>query len=248
MFYSSINTDFAAYQTKVAFGLTKRQIICFLLAAMFGLPTYFFTKEYLGTDVSGILMIIVMVPFFAFAMYKKNGQTLETVLKHYIKEQYFSNKVRHEIMGDGYKKAAPTDSVKSSNSSGIDDVTARTAINRTLITSGNIEDIFPYGKDEYIDTLIDLERAMKLYIAIIDSYDENMSDVLSMRLEGIKHEQIAKEFLLGEGTVTQYIYRSKASLKERFEEVNALFEARKRLRRIAKEENGVGNLKKASND
>ncbi len=95
MFYSSINTDFAAYQTKVAFGLTKRQIICFLLAAMFGLPTYFFTKEYLGTDVSGIMMIIVMVPFFAFAMYKKNGQTLETVLKHYIKEQYFSNKVRH---------------------------------------------------------------------------------------------------------------------------------------------------------
>ena len=91
MFYSSINTDFAAYQTKVAFGLTKRQIICFLLATMLGLPTYFFTKEYLGTDVSGILMIIVMVPFFAFAMYKKNGQTLETVLKHYIKEQYFSS-------------------------------------------------------------------------------------------------------------------------------------------------------------
>jgi len=156
--------------------------------------------------------------------------------------------VSNEIMGDGYKKAAPMDSVKSSNSSGIDDVTARTAINRTLITSGNIEDIIPYGKDEWLDTLIDFERAMKLYIAIIDSYDGNMSNVLSMRLEGIKHEKIAKEFFLDEGTVTQYVHRSKATLKERFEELNALFEAKKRLRRIAKEENGVGNLKKASND
>ncbi|MBR3635758.1 MAG: PrgI family protein [Lachnospiraceae bacterium] len=94
MFYSSVNTDFAAYQTKVAFGLTKRQIICFLLAAILGLPTYYFTKDHIGTDIAGILMIIVMVPLFLLAMYKKNGQTLETVLKHYIKEQFFSNKVR----------------------------------------------------------------------------------------------------------------------------------------------------------
>lgn len=94
MFYSSVNTDFAAYQPKVAFGLTKRQIICFLLAAVLGFPTYFFTKDYIGTDMAGILMIIVMVPLFLVAMYQKNGQPLEVVLKHYIKEQFFSNKVR----------------------------------------------------------------------------------------------------------------------------------------------------------
>lgn len=94
MFYSSVNADFAAYQTKVAFGLTKRQIICFIIAALLGLPTYFFTKDYLGTDVSGIIMILIMMPFFLLAMYTKDGQNLETVLKHYIKEQFFSKKVR----------------------------------------------------------------------------------------------------------------------------------------------------------
>ncbi len=94
MFYSSVNTDFAAYETKIAFGLTKRQIICFLAAALIGLPTYYFTKDHIGTDAAGILMIMVMVPLFLLAMYRKNGLTLETVLKHYIKEQFFSNKVR----------------------------------------------------------------------------------------------------------------------------------------------------------
>lgn len=94
MFYSSINTDFAAYQTKVAFGLTKRQIICFITAAIIGLPVYYFTKDHIGTDMAGILMIIIMAPLFVLAMYKKNGQNLETVLKNYIKEQFFSEKVR----------------------------------------------------------------------------------------------------------------------------------------------------------
>ena len=94
MFYSSINTDFAAYQTKVAFGLTKRQIICFLTAAVIGLPAYYFTKDHIGTDMAGILMILIMAPLFVIAMYKKNGQNPETVLKNYIKEQFFSKKVR----------------------------------------------------------------------------------------------------------------------------------------------------------
>jgi len=148
-------------------------------------------------------------------------------------------------VGDGYKKATPTDSIKSSNSYGISDVTAKAAINRACITSGNIEDVIPYGQDEWLDTLIELERAMKLYIAIIDTYDENISDVLSMRLEGIKHEQIAKEFLLGKGTVTQYIYRSKALLKERFEDVNNTIEARNKLRRIKRENSNKIGLRVA---
>ena len=94
MFYSSINTDFAAYETKVAFGLTKRQIICFLAAAILGFPVYFFTKDLIGTDLAGILMILIMVPFFLLAMYKKNGLNLETVIKNYIKEQYLKDKIR----------------------------------------------------------------------------------------------------------------------------------------------------------
>ena len=94
MFYSSINTDFAAYETKVAFGLTKRQIICFVLAAICAFPVYFFTKDFIGTDIAGILMVIIMVPFFLLAMYKKNGQSLETVIKNYVKEQYLKDKIR----------------------------------------------------------------------------------------------------------------------------------------------------------
>lgn len=39
-------------------------------------------------------MIMVMAPFFVFALYNKNGQKLETVLGNYIREQYINNRVR----------------------------------------------------------------------------------------------------------------------------------------------------------
>lgn len=94
MFYSNVNADFAAYEPKVAAGLTKRQMICFVLAALFGIPVYYMTKDMIGTDLAGIVMVLVMMPLFLLAMYKKDGQKLESVLKHYVKEQYFSNKVR----------------------------------------------------------------------------------------------------------------------------------------------------------
>ena len=87
MFYSGINTDFAAYKTKVALGLTKRQIICFLLAAILGFPTYFFTRGYIGNDIAGIVMVLIMIPFFLLGMYEKNGKNLETLIREYIKEQ-----------------------------------------------------------------------------------------------------------------------------------------------------------------
>lgn len=94
MFYSSINTDFTAYEPKLAFGLTRRQCFCFGLAAGVGIPFYMKTKELIPADLSAILMIVIMLPFFAFALYKKEGQPLEVVAKHYVKEKYLSEKIR----------------------------------------------------------------------------------------------------------------------------------------------------------
>lgn len=94
MFYSTINTDFAAYQPKLAFGLTRRQCFCFALAGGVGIPIYMKVKEVVPVDLSAILMILIMLPFFAFALYKKEGQPLEKVIKCYVKEQYLTTKVR----------------------------------------------------------------------------------------------------------------------------------------------------------
>ena len=49
MAYVTIPKDLSRVQSKVLFGLTKRQVICFGAAAIIGVPLFFLTKEALGT-------------------------------------------------------------------------------------------------------------------------------------------------------------------------------------------------------
>ena len=82
MAYVTIPKDLSKVQSKILFGLTKRQVIYFGAAAIIGVPLFFLTKEALGTTTAALCMILVMLPFFLFAMYEKNGQPLEVFLGH----------------------------------------------------------------------------------------------------------------------------------------------------------------------
>lgn len=79
--------DLSGIKTKVAFNLTKRQIICFSGAAASGIPLYFLTKGLIGTSAASLLMIGVMLPFFFFAMYEKNGFPAEKVLYFILRQK-----------------------------------------------------------------------------------------------------------------------------------------------------------------
>lgn len=92
--YVTIPKDLSRVQSKVLFGLTKRQVICFGSAAIIGVPLFFLTKEALGTTTAALCMILVMLPFFLFAMYQRNGQPLEVFLGHLIENKFIRPKVR----------------------------------------------------------------------------------------------------------------------------------------------------------
>ena len=94
MAYVTIPKDLSRIQSKVLFGLTKRQVICFGAAALVGVPLFFLAKESLGTTTAALCMILVMLPFFLFAMYEKNGQPLEVFLGHLIQNKFIRPKVR----------------------------------------------------------------------------------------------------------------------------------------------------------
>ena len=94
MAYVTIPKDLSKVQSKVLFGLTKRQVICFGAAAIIGVPLFFLTKGALGTTTAALYMILVMLPFFLFAMYEKNGQPLEVFLGHLIQNKFIRPKVR----------------------------------------------------------------------------------------------------------------------------------------------------------
>ena len=81
MAYVSIPKDLNAVKTKVMFNLTKRQLICFSLGGLIGLPLFFILKGSIDITIATLVMMIVMLPFFFFAMYEKHGQTPEVIIK-----------------------------------------------------------------------------------------------------------------------------------------------------------------------
>ena len=80
--------DLTKVKTKVAFNLTKRQLVCFGGGALVGVPTYIFTRGGIGNDAAVMLMIGLMLPLFLFGIYEKDGLPLEKVLGHFIRARF----------------------------------------------------------------------------------------------------------------------------------------------------------------
>ena len=83
--YVTVPKDLTKVKSKVLFNLTKRQLICFSLGLLIGIPLYFATKEPLGNSSAAMLMILTMLPAFLFALYEKNGQHLEVIIRNMIR-------------------------------------------------------------------------------------------------------------------------------------------------------------------
>lgn len=94
MAYVTVPKDLSKIKSKMLFGLTKRQVVCFGAAALVGVPLFFLSKESLGTTTAVICMIMVMLPFFLFAMYERNGQPLEVMLGNLVQNKFIRPKVR----------------------------------------------------------------------------------------------------------------------------------------------------------
>lgn len=94
MAYVIITKDLTEVKDKVAFGLTKRQMICFTLAGVVGAGSYFLFRNTLGSDIALLLLIALAAPFMLFGLYEKNGQPLEKVLKNIIRVRFLAPAAR----------------------------------------------------------------------------------------------------------------------------------------------------------
>ena len=94
MAHVNITKDLTEVKSKVVFGLTQRQLLFFALAALVAVPTYFLTRKSLGNDIALILLIITALPFFFFALYEKNGQPPEKMLRNYIRVRFLTKHAR----------------------------------------------------------------------------------------------------------------------------------------------------------
>ncbi len=110
--YISIPRDLTRVKSKVFFGLTKRQLVCFGAAALIGVPAFFLMKCSGNTSLAVMGMICLCLPLFFLAMYEKDGQPLETVARHFIQAKFIRPKVRPYATNNYYSALMRQDQVE----------------------------------------------------------------------------------------------------------------------------------------
>ena len=129
MAYVSVPKDLTKVKSKVMFNLTKRQLICFGCGALIGAPLFFLLRKPLGTSPAVMCMMIVLLPAMLFAMYERNGQPLEVVLRQIIRngftrpknrpyqtDNFYSALIREENLKKEVKRIVQTPKAKQSAS------------------------------------------------------------------------------------------------------------------------------------
>lgn len=66
MAFVSVPKDLTKVKNKIIFNLTKRQLICFGIAAAVGLPFYFLSRGIIGSSNAATGMCLLMLPAFLF--------------------------------------------------------------------------------------------------------------------------------------------------------------------------------------
>ena len=107
MAYVTVPKDLTKVKSKVVFGLTKRQLICFGGALLVGIPLFFLIRGRVPTSAAALIMVFAMLPGFLLALYEKHGQPLEVVARQIV-ECCFIQPVIRKYKGDGKPHSAQT--------------------------------------------------------------------------------------------------------------------------------------------
>ena len=92
--YVNVPNDLSKIKTKMAFNLTKRQLVCFGCAAAVGIPSYLLARSAIGNTGAMFLLMGVALPAFLLAMYEKDGLPLEKVVRNVIRARFLRPGVR----------------------------------------------------------------------------------------------------------------------------------------------------------
>ena len=85
MAYVPVPKDLTKVKTKVAFNLTKRQLVCFGCGALIGVPLFFLLRGACWQQRGGHVHDARHAALFMLAMYEKHGQPLEKIIGNILK-------------------------------------------------------------------------------------------------------------------------------------------------------------------
>ena len=94
MAYVTIPKDLSKVQSKVLFGLTKRQVICFGAAAIIGVPLFLFDQRGAGHHHGGALHDFGHAALLPVRHVREERAALEVFLGHLIENKFIRPKTR----------------------------------------------------------------------------------------------------------------------------------------------------------
>ena len=84
MAYVPIPKDLKRVKTKVAFNLTKRQLIGFSIAGLLGFSAYIFVRKLVPNDIAVLFLITAPFRYFLLRFLKKTAWFSNSILSSYI--------------------------------------------------------------------------------------------------------------------------------------------------------------------
>ena len=75
MAYVTVPKDLTRVKSKIVFGLTKRQLICFGGALLVGVPLYFLLRGRVTGSAAALIMVFAMLPGLLLALYERYGRS-----------------------------------------------------------------------------------------------------------------------------------------------------------------------------
>lgn len=91
-----IPKEITEYKEKIIFGLTIRQLLCFILAIVLGIGSYLLLKSYIGKEAASYIVILEVIPIFATGFFRKNGFTFEKYVKLILRHKLGRNKRKYQ--------------------------------------------------------------------------------------------------------------------------------------------------------
>ena len=92
MAYAEIPRDVLKIKRRVVAGLTKRQLVCILIAAAIGLPLFFLLRKPLGSSPAAYVMVFAMIPAMLFAFLRTQRAASGAISARYAAGDVFSTK------------------------------------------------------------------------------------------------------------------------------------------------------------
>ena len=94
MAFVTVPKDLTRVKSKMLFGLTKRQLICFSGSLLIGVPLFFLLRGRVPTSAAALIMVFAMLPGLLLALYERHGQPLEVIAGQMVQTIFLRPKER----------------------------------------------------------------------------------------------------------------------------------------------------------